>query len=238
MTNTPSNPAVSFCRLSRRLMIGATSGEGWAAPWTLLSNSGAVIAKNITSATPLNKGGNYLENKLTIAPVASAPIKGGGSSRQLDPASVKLDKPFTVSFAFRGEGSAGKMGPFRIFQTNRAKTGTGSTDTWSLYPKTNGFWHVTDGNRDGTAREKRLIAYTPGETYVFTVSVDPESQSYSVTVTASSGATATLKQLGFRTAELKAGEYLNFMASGIADTAAPTDYTFAIDSITVSSPAR
>lgn len=210
------------------------AGNGWAGPWTRPGNSGATIEKQVINAKPLDNAGRYLEQTLTIASDPSTPVKSGGASREIDAGAIALNKAFTVSFAFRGDSPAGKLGPFRLFQTDKSKVGTGSTDTWALYPKSDGYWRAIDGTRDGgSATEKRLIAYKPGETYLFTIAVDPESQSYNVTVKTSDGTTATLKNLGFRTAALSAGPYLNFMASGFADPAAPVSYTFAIDTLSV-----
>ncbi len=209
-------------------------GNGWAGAWTIAANSGTNTTREIKTTPPLNNGGKYLETTFTIYPGTAKTIRSGGITRQLDTAAIDLANGiFAISFDFRGSSPAGDLGPYRIFQTSASKAGTGKADTWSLYPKNDGYWYVSNGNGNGGASESKLIAYTAGTIYHFALNLDAAAKTYGITVSSSDGNTATLKNLGFRTADSTAGSWLNFTVADRSLADAPVAHVFAIDNLSI-----
>ena len=209
-----------------------TAGAGWTTAWT--STNSTVLTGNVTNASQLSGGGNYLSLALTQGTGGVTYINRTWSNTAVPYSgsltlswSFRLDSPMTsfnaqadVFHFYDGLGGGASF----LISGFGATTGNAIGQTWAFY----------NGNRDGAAWNGNNyvstgISITTGTVYTFSVSLDPATRSWTGTV--SNGTSSyTSSALGFRTSAYSAnGTFI----LGMQESNTSKNLTASFDSLSI-----
>lgn len=217
------------------------TGLGWSGGWSTLAAGDLTHDSNtptVTTAAPLNAGGNYLKVCINNENVSPQTYSGGGIGRQyvnyaaLDPidhSQINLARVHRVEFDYRvdskaGWGSGDAINIFDSFQMNPLLQS--GSDSWTWLIRVLGAsqgggvankWAVYNGPRNGAAYDAaRLVdtgmAVVDGHVYHITVDIRPATRTWAVRfedVTAGTS-TALFDNLGFNDNDTAAAGRLIF----------------------------
>lgn len=208
------------------------SGGGWNSAWSTTFHSGtANTGATVSSASPLTVGGgNYLQLGFDTA---ASGARLARHARQWDTSAISLTDPFTFEFDFRSNVNvASATQTLLLFGSSASATGTGSADSWKIAADGSG-WSAFNGT---TAVSLGAGAVKANETWHFSLTIDPVSDTYSVSVQnlTTAASTFTVSGLALRNGADSSLAWLNFHANGAASQ---TGLGFAVDSLAITSTA-
>lgn len=214
------------------------AGGGWDGAWVEAINR-STMAGNVTSTTPLDGGGNYLDVLLTAGSigrgqaVVNRSYNTGGT--------IDMTEAHTVAVKYRLDDtdlSGFTSGDDRLFVFDDiTSVGPSASSPWAIgvWGAPNAYsgnavagkWAVYDGNSHYTDTGVSLAVDT---IYDFTIDLDPVNSEYSVTIDDGGGSPVTMSGLAFRSGtSLHGRPALSGYASAIGETR-----NFSFDSLTVS----
>lgn len=227
-----------------------SAGNGWGGAWiTTLSASpnNPTAVGTVSTATPVNGGGNYLSYSVASVSTAAntAALSRAYSNNGTNGSTVDFTQSLTYKFDFRvdtlpaGFSSTGDY--FAI--TDRSGGGDVSTSsTWAIKAAgltSGGLGTATWGFYNGAAAGAAIsdtnyvssgITLTAGTTYTFTINSEPTTRSYTATLTDGTSTFNSLT-LGYETASFSAtGTYSIF--DRLVGTNAE-NRTFSLDNLSI-----
>jgi hypothetical protein len=229
--------------------FAGVAGNGWSNAWQTTASTSTLTTtvKSYGDAgySPVNARGKYLD--------VNATQTGGGSS---NPAVGRQYTSFggvtrTAVHVIRFDLRVDTLGTFTnandritIVDTTVLTTGGTANSTWEIRgygantgTATAGKWSFYNGirNGEGSAKNNRWVSSTmnvvAGTTYSFTVTTNPVTRSWDVSIAASDGQTAVnSSNLGYRTTATTARGFVSY---SVRTNAAAEPRDISIDSVTV-----
>ncbi len=211
------------------------AGNGWSGAWLTKTTNTTISSASVANTSPLTPtSGNYLAIQTSNAANAGNPAMSVDRQYGAAGGGVSLTSPTTFSFLFRPDIGSSADYRYYIFDASAASASTGPICTWTI-AAIGGFWQVLNGDRTGgiASTITTPVAVTLGTTYGFTVTADPLTQTWGVTISDANGSSLyTKNSLGFRSTATSLGGYLAF---GVADSNASTasSFGYSVDSIAI-----
>ena len=159
------------------------AGDGWVNDWSVNNSTDATLNASVVNTNPLSSGtGNYLS-------ATSSNTNAGGFRRTMirrqyqDFGSVSLNSQHTLEFLFRLDTGLEGVDRFQFFDTD-ASGGPS--------PNSTSAWFIRDGlatrqwgfySEDGTEQTWTDVRLYEGDTYSFSLVLDPENDSVVGTIT-------------------------------------------------------
>lgn len=214
------------------------AGNGWSGAWTSGNLAAGGVAASLQTVPPLGSGGNHL--RVSLASTNSDAGIGRAFDNTNGTSGVDGTKPVTFEFNVRLEstntGFTSSANDYVTIHNNTGLVSASGTATWIIrvVGGTSPQWQIYNGNRDGAAYSAARLVNSgmpavPGTTYSFTIVANPQSRSYTTTI--SNGASnVTVAGMGFRTAASPLGD--TFGTFGKKDSSADV-LAYSIDSIAI-----
>lgn len=199
-----------------------TDGDGWARSWySLTSSSNISIGGAIQTSDPVNGGGNYLQVTTNQTGNDGAQQNTSLGRKYTNYGDVSTTAAHQISFDLRidswtvGEANPGSQF-IGIYGNTTGSMGNNFTNnsTWMIrvYAGNSGgatalTWAAYDGSRNGSGYNSSNLedigsglTMEIGTTYSFTITNDPTTGSYMVSVSDGETVVSTADWLGYRTA--------------------------------------
>lgn len=220
-----------------------TAGNGWAAQW---GSGGTTTGTGVVSTSPLSGGGNYLQV------VDDTSTSGTYIRRQYNNSGdISVSSTYQISFNFRWDGDITNFNNFGdrigLFGDVAAVTGTSSSNTWAIGVAASntgagagqsvyaGNWYFFDNNGSTDFATSNMfntnLAFVAGRVYAITVVVNPNTGTYSASISDGVNPTVSANDLTFRRG---AGAVTNHWINAAMNATAGSDSSaFSIDSIVI-----
>lgn len=216
------------------------AGGGWSGGWSATTNTSG----SVSSATPLDGGGNYLSVALT-----SSAVSGSVRRQYTSGSGVSIATTYRISFDWRFDGNKSAMTVFedriQFFGDTSAVAGSATTNTWLIgwaaADGTNndihgGSWYFFDRNVSSDFTVANMfntgMGLDAGTVYSFTVDVNPVAGTYSATI--SNGLTSvSATELGFRRGAVNVSASPAHLGFGVNRSTTSDNVTFALDSLSI-----
>lgn len=201
------------------------AGDVWVGGWTHAGSG----TPTIVNTSPLNASGNYLSVGLT----------GGDQTvrRQLDETAIDLTAAHTITWDWRldADFTAGSQDRINFFANGGPAGSTSGSNAWIIgaagqmgFGNNFYLYNRLDGGFNAANAIDTGIAVVSGQTYSFSVSVDPTTSSYGASISGNGGV-FNASNLAFRNGS--AGlDYLHF---GTRDSTSGSPRTFSLDNLAV-----
>lgn len=210
--------------------FGGTVTDAWVSGWRSAA-SNVTPRGSVSSASPLNGGGNYFSTTLEASTSSTALNYGAVGRAYAATANGLTTTAHTLSFDFRFDALPSTM-KFDIFDASGRSNSPGTGTAWQL-TNNGGVWSYWNGSTNVATSMSVVI----GTTYSIAINVNPVANTYGFSI--GNGVTSvSAADLGFRTSGFatdgNGGRWLEFGAYELSDVAGQTA-GYSIDNITISS---
>lgn len=202
------------------------AGNGWSAGWVTTTNTpGSVnVTGAISTASPLNSGGDYLSVSVANSSGGTAT---GFETRQFNGSTgISVTQPITYSWTFSTPSFT--TGQF-VFLNNvgSAPSGTGGSNTWVI-SENDSTWTY----RDNTTTVSTTMSIVSGSVYKFTLLSDPTSYTYSFKIDNITAGTTYTSPTGINYRNKTGNSDGTYLGYGVFTNPSSTS-TFSLDTIAI-----